>query len=236
MGAELEGLEARLGYSFRDRQLLVRALTHRSRLFDPPQTDADNEQFEFLGDSILGFLVSEFLVSRLAEFREGQLSKIKAHLVSSEHLHTAAQRLCLGEYLVLGRSEEMSGGRAKRALLSDALEAIIAALYLDGGIDVARTFVQTRVLGDLGTLPIDTGETLAHSKTTLQELAQKKKMPLPRYKIVREEGPHHARTFVVEARIGPELVTEAQGLTKKSAEQRAAQLLLERLREPPATP
>lgn len=232
MGAELEGLEARLGHSFRDRQLLVRALTHRSRLFDRPQTDADNEQLEFLGDSILGFLVSEFLVSRHAESREGQLSKIKAHLVSSEHLHIAAQRLCLGEYLVLGRSEEMSGGREKRALLSDALEAIIAALYLDGGIDVAREFVQKRVLGDLGTLPIDTGETLAHSKTTLQELAQKKKMPLPRYKIVREEGPHHARTFVVEARIGTDLVTEALGLTKKSAEQRAAQLLLERLREP----
>jgi len=236
MGAELEALETALGHTFQDRQLLVRALTHRSRLFDPPQAEADNEQFEFLGDSILGFLVSEYLVARHAEFREGQLSKIKAHLVSAVNLYAVAQRLSLGDHLVLGRSEEMSGGRGKRALLADAMEAVIAAIYLDGGIAAAREFVETHLLGDAGSIESDSGATLAHCKTTLQELAQKKKLPLPRYKVIREEGPHHARTFVVEARMGADMVTEAQGLTKKSAEQKAALLLLERLREAPGAP
>lgn len=233
MGAELEALESALGHAFRDRQLLVRALTHRSRLFDPPKAETDNEQLEFLGDSILGFLVSEYLVARHAEFSEGQLSKIKAHLVSELHLFTAAQHLNLGDFLVLGKSEEVSGGRGKRALLADAMEAVIAAIYLDGGLDVARQFVESRLLRDASAVERDSGATLAHCKTTLQELAQKKKLPLPRYKVIREEGPHHARVFVVEARMGADMVSEAQGLTKKGAEQRAAQLLLERLRESP---
>lgn len=236
MGADLDGLETALGHVFHDRTLLVRALTHRSRLFDPPLAEFDNEQFEFLGDSILGFLVSEYLVSVHASYREGPLSKLKAHLVSEEHLYHAARRMGLGEYLVLGRSEEKSGGRAKRALLADAVEALIAALYLDGGVEAARRFVLSGLLAGAETLQPETGDTLAHCKTMLQELAQKKKLPMPRYRTLREEGPHHARTFVVEARLGPDLVSEAEGFTKKSAEQKAAQLLLERLRDSPPGP
>lgn len=231
MGAELECLEAALGHKFQDRTLLLRALTHRSRVFDAPDCTCDNEQLEFLGDSILGFLVSEFLLKYHSECREGQLSKLKAHLVSSEYLYRSSANLNLGDYLVLGRSEEMSGGRSKRGLLANAVEALIAALYLDAGMDVARGFVIRQLLAGAVSLPVDTSDTLAHSKTTLQEVAQKRKLPMPQYQIVREEGPHHARTFVVEARLGSDLVTEAQGLTKKSAEQRAAQLLLERLKD-----
>ncbi|MEO8657588.1 MAG: ribonuclease III [Bryobacteraceae bacterium] len=231
MGADLEGLESALGHQFRDRELLVRALTHRSRLFDLPSIEADNEQLEFLGDSILGFLVSEYLVTQHAESREGRLSKLKAHLVSSDHLHIIAQQMNLGDFLVLGKSEEVSGGRLKRTLLADALEALIAALYLDGGMDVTRLFVESEIIGDTTALQADTGDTMAHSKTELQELAQKKKLALPRYRVVREEGPHHQRTFVVEACVGTDLATEAEGLTKKSAEQKAARQLLERLRD-----
>lgn len=233
MSADLAGLEGALGHVFQNRNLLVRALTHRSRLFDPPLAEADNEQFEFLGDSILGFLVSEYLVALHGGLREGPLSKLKAHLVSEEHLYQVAQQMGLGEYLVLGRSEEKSGGRLKRALLADAVEALIAALYLDGGMEASRRFVMTSLLAGVADLSPETGETLAHSKTTLQEIAQKKKLPMPRYRTVREEGPHHARTFIVEAQLGEGLVSEAAGPTKKSAEQRAAQLLLDRLKEEP---
>ncbi len=233
MSADLEKLEGSLGYSFRNRELLVRALTHRSRIFDQvPESSTDNEQLEFLGDSVLGFLVSELLVDRYPEYREGALSKLKAHLVSANHIYELAVRLNIGDHLVLGRSEEMSGGRAKKALIVNAVEATIAAIYLDGGTDAAREFVKVHLLTNLSALRIDTSDTLAHSKTTLQEFAQRMKLPMPRYRIVREEGPQHARTFVIEARLGNDLVAEAEGVTKKSAEQKAAQTLLEMLRTP----
>src|SRR6476659_1792999 len=144
MSVDLAILEKALGYCFRDRELLERALTHKSRVYEKPaetQT-ADNEQLEFLGDAILGFVVSESLVRRFASFPEGRLSKLKAHLVSAAHLYAVAQNLQVGDYLLLGRGEEMSGGREKKALLSDAVEALIAAVYLEAGIDVARRFIE----------------------------------------------------------------------------------------------
>ena len=233
MSADLEGLEFSPRLFVPESELLVRALTHRSRIFDNlPDSPADNEQFEFLGDSVLGFLVSEFLVSRHPEYREGTLSKLKAHLVSAIHIYEIATRLRIGDYLVLGRSEEMSGGRAKKALMVNALEAIVAGIYLDGGMDAAREFIKVHLLTNLTALRIDTSDTLAHSKTTLQEFAQRMKLPMPRYRVIREEGPQHARTFVVEARLGTDLMAEAEGVTKKSAEQKAAQGLLEMLRTP----
>ena len=140
MSADLGILEKALGHSFRDRELLERALTHKSKIYEKSaegQTAADNEQLEFLGDAILGFAVSESLVRRFPAFPEGRLSKLKAHLVSATHLYAVAQSLQLGDYLLLGRGEEMSGGREKKALLSDAVEALIAALCLEAGLDVA---------------------------------------------------------------------------------------------------
>jgi dsRNA-specific ribonuclease len=148
--ADLQDLEAKLGHFFHDRNLLVRALTHRSFAFGQKSEDPttlDNERLEFLGDSILGFIISECLVLRHHGWPEGRLSKVKAHLVSATHLHRVAQKLGLGPFLQLGRSEEMSGGRQKKMLLANAVEAIIAALHIDGGLDSARRFVIDYVLG-----------------------------------------------------------------------------------------
>src|ERR1700733_1912568 len=150
MNADLGNLEKALGHTFLDRELLERALTHKSRVYEKSaegQTSTDNEQLEFLGDAILGFVVSECLVRRYASSPEGRLSKLKAHLVSAARLHEVAQELGLGEYLILGRGEEMSGGREKKALLSDAVEALIAALYIDAGLEAARAFIEDRVVG-----------------------------------------------------------------------------------------
>ncbi|HTS78587.1 MAG TPA: ribonuclease III [Bryobacteraceae bacterium] len=234
MAADLTILESALGHTFKDRELLERALTHKSRVYEKASESgiaADNEQLEFLGDSILGFVVSECLVRRFPSFPEGRLSKLKAHLVSAARLHEVAQELGLGEYLILGRGEEMSGGREKKALLSDAVEALIAALYLDAGLEVARRFIETRVIGAL-----HSGENAAESavtdyKSALQEMAQTLKLPPPRYVIVAENGPEHSKTFTVEVRLGKEWVSQAQGLSKKSAGQRAAQQILQQLTE-----
>jgi len=193
----------------------------------------DNEQLEFLGDSILGFLISEALVARFPSHREGELSRLKAHLVSAAHLHGVARSLDLGSYLDLGRSEEMSGGRAKKTLLVDGLEAVLAAVYLDSDIDEARRFVSSHILDapffgdeDAGT---DIQPAITNFKSALQELAQSRKLPQPRYTIVRERGPEHAKTFTVEVRIGKDFTGQAEGRTKKVAAQRAARGVYERL-------
>src|SRR5580704_19299709 len=142
--ADLGVLEQRLGHTFRDRGLLECALTHTSHIYERPSEgppSGDNEQLEFLGDAILGFVVSDYLVRHNPGFPEGRLSKLKAQLVSAARLHEVAQELGLGEFLYLGRGEEMSGGRSKRALLSDAVEALIAALHLYAGLETARAFI-----------------------------------------------------------------------------------------------
>lgn len=228
--ADLQELEAKLGYTFHDRNLLVRALTHRSFAFgsksDEP-TSLDNERLEFLGDSILGFLISESLVLRHSDWPEGRLSKLKAHIVSATHLHGVAQHLGLGSFLQLGRSEEMSGGRHKKMLLANAVEAIIAALHIDGGIDVARKFVIENILGN----DIDTSieDPAPNYKSALQERAQALKLPQPHYVIVEEAGPGHAKTFLVEARIGTAYKRQGTGASKKSAAQNAARAILEEM-------
>ena len=232
MRADLETLEAALGHSFKDSKLLERALTHKSRVYEKNLQSVldDNEQLEFLGDSILGFIVSELLVARHPEYPEGRLSKLKAHLVSASHLYEVAQSIGLGDHLLLGRGEERSGGRLKRALLADALEAIIAAIYLDGGIDAARQFISERVVADFQA-PEQGTTTLLDYKSALQEMTQALKLPQPRYSIVEERGPEHAKTFIVEVRVGVEWISQAEGLSKKSAGQKAAQQILAQLIE-----
>jgi len=234
MGTELVVLEGLLGHTFRNRQLLDQALTHKSRIYEKSAEGvpaADNEQLEFLGDSILGFAVSEFLVRQFAAYPEGRLSKLKAHLVSAVRLYEVALELNLGEYLYLGRGEELSGGREKKALLSDAVEALIAAIYLDAGLDAARRFIEQRIVGTLDA-PAEGLETaITDFKSTLQETAQSLKLPPPRYAIVAEEGPEHAKTFTVEVRLGKDWISQAQGLSKKSAGQKAAQQILAQLTE-----
>lgn len=234
MSADLQILETSLGYTFRNRELLERSLTHKSRIYEKAmegQFLSDNEQLEFLGDAILGFVVSECLVRRYASFPEGRLSKLKAHLVSAARLYEVAQSLGLGEYLFLGRGEEMSGGREKRALLSDALEALIAALYLDAGLEVTREFIESRVVGAVDEREDGMEPAVNDHKSALQEMAQALKLPPPRYIIVEEQGPEHSKTFTVEVRLGKEWVSQAQGLSKKSAGQKAAQQILQQLTE-----
>ncbi|MBV9759791.1 MAG: ribonuclease III [Acidobacteriaceae bacterium] len=232
MQPSVEALEEKLGYRFRDRSLLLRALTHRSWLAEHgaqlPE-NSDNEQLEFLGDSILGFIVSESLVSRHAGVREGQLSQWKAQLVSSAHLYQCALSLDLGQHLRLGKGEERNGGRERRTLLANALEAVIAAIHTDGGIDAARRFTIEHVLEVL-----DSGETmesrgLLNYKGMLHERAQELGLPPPQYAIVETSGPDHAKVFTVEARIGEHLATRASGASKKAAGQQAAEMLIAKL-------
>jgi len=242
MRAELGTLESSINHRFSNPALLARALIHssaanESRIGAGPAL-CDNEQLEFLGDSILGFLVAEALMLRQPGASEGELSRIKAHLVSAAHLHGVARRLDVGSYLELGRSEEMSGGRGKKTLLVDALEAVIAAIYLDGGMEPVRQFVAAHVLdapfaGDeeAGT---DIQPAIANFKSALQELAQSRQLPQPKYSIVRERGPEHSKTFTVEVRVGKDWTGQAEGRTKKIAAQRAARGLFDRLREPGA--
>jgi ribonuclease-3 len=248
---ELDGLQTALGHHFQNPKLLVRALTHSSRVHEIQSagSEADNEQMEFLGDSVLGFLISESLVQRFPSYPEGRLSKLKAHLVSAAHLYEVARELELGQYLILGRGEEMSGGRAKRTLLVDCLEALIAALYLDGGIQVVRDLVNHWVIGDRARIStaqasargIDEDEEILGApivdfKSALQELAQVRKLPQPRYVIVNERGPEHSKTFTIEARVGRDWISQAEGMSKKSAAQKAARGVFDKLMEERPSP
>jgi ribonuclease-3 len=232
MHADLEALEAAIGHKFRNRDLLVRALTHASHAYEKSQPqNEDNEQLEFLGDAILGFLVSESLVGRYPAYREGRLSILKNYLVSATHLHEVAQRIGLGEYLLLGRGEELSGGRVKRGLLADGVEALIAAIHLDAGIDEARQFVVRHILGAEKDLAENPEAPFTNFKGALQEVARSLNLPSPRYTVVLEQGPAHARRFTVEVTIADDLSAQAEGDSKKSAGQKAAQTVLKRLVE-----
>ena len=235
----LENLETALGRRFQNRELLLRALTHSSRVHESQAAElsdpsSDNEQMEFLGDAVLGFLVSESLVARFPSYPEGRLSKLKAHLVSAAHLYEVARRIELGQYLFLGRGEEMSGGRDKRTLLVNCLEALIAALYLDGGIEATREFVNRWIFVDAEGEAFEQeilGAPIVDFKSALQELAQARKLPQPRYVIVKERGPEHSKTFTIEARVGRDWIGQAEGLSKKSAAQNAAREVLSKLME-----
>jgi ribonuclease-3 len=220
---ELAELESVLGHEFRDSRWLWQALTHSSRIPERTAEDCtgDNEKLEFLGDAVLELLVSEELVRTFPDWREGQLSKSRASLVNEASLCTVAQRLDLGKHLRLSRGEEKTGGRLKPALLADAYEAVVAAIYLDAGLEAARQFVQkslvevalTAAAGNLGR---------PDHKSALQELLQARGMSPCNYRVVEEAGPDHEKTFRVEVRITGELTAAGTGKTKKEAEQAAA--------------
>jgi ribonuclease-3 len=225
---EFDDLQARIGYRFRDRGLLEHALTHKSRAAEDASGGVtDNESLEFLGDAVLGLVVADALFHQYPNYDEGQKSKIKAAVVSTQSLARHAERLRLGEHLILGRGEEKTGGRFKQALLADGYEALIAALYLDGGLDAAETFLR-KELKDA----IDEGSAqsfLRDHKSALQERLQALGRPLPEYRVSGEAGPDHRKTFSVEVVVNGEVLGTATGRAKKEAEQEAARLALSKL-------
>ena len=230
-------LEAALGYHFHNPERLLRALTHSSLAADaaaprgsPLESPDDNEQLEFLGDAVLGLLVGEYLVGAYPHWSEGQLSKSRARLVNANSLCDAARRLRLGGYLRLGRGEEKTGGREKPALLADAYEAVLAAVYLDGGLEAAREFVRRSLLKEAAGLVDDSDATDA--KSALQELLQHSGRAPAEYRVVSESGPDHRKEFVVEVVVGGRALASAAGVSKKEAEKAAAQRALQALREP----
>ncbi len=240
MTSNQEQLEERLGYRFAKRELLERALTHSSAVPElranhlaeatPGLQPQDNEQLEFLGDAVLDMLASEYLLAAFPDWSEGQLSKSRARMVNAHALELAARRLRLGEHLRLGRGEEKTGGREKPALLADALEAVIAAVYLEGGLESARQVLR-RILFEFALE--ERGERIADSdrKSALQEFLQGRGQPPAEYRLAAETGPDHQKKFEIEVWVSGECLASGQGSTKKEAEQRAAHTALERLEQ-----
>lgn len=223
----LSQLEQKIGYSFRSRALLDRALTHRSFANERIGENCQhNEAMEFLGDSVLGFVVSAWLLERYPDLSEGKLSKMKAFLVSESSLVELAETLELGDYILLNRGEEKTGGRRKRALLADAYEALIGVLYVDGGITVAERFLRRELRGKL--IGIDPTSMIGTDyKSALQERLQAAGSSAPEYAVIEISGPDHRRSFRVELRIGGVPITCGEGNTIKLAQQEAARSALE---------
>jgi ribonuclease-3 len=227
---EFEPLQQAIGYRFRDRGLLEHAMTHTSRANEDASGGVvDNESLEFLGDAVLGFLIADLLFSEFPQYDEGQKSKTKASLVSTAALARQAERLKLGDQLLLGRGEEKTGGRYKQALLADGYEALIAAIYLDGGIEHARAFVAREFSGLIADVRRHGAAGPQDYKSALQELLQSHDRPLPEYRLVGTLGPDHRKLFQVEVVVSGEPIADATGTSKKEAEQEAARLALEKL-------
>jgi ribonuclease III len=229
LAADLSAFEQQIGYTFQQRELLTRALTHKSYSHEARQEQIrDNETFEFLGDSVLGFVVGDLLFRRFPTLDEGALSKIKAYLVSANSLAAKARNYGMGDVIYLGVGEEKSGGRKKESLLANLFEAMIAAVYLDGGIDAARVMIERAFIEDLENIN-ETDLLFSDYKTALQELAQGKGLQLPEYSVVDEVGPDHDKRFIVDVKIGS-LVARGEGSSKKEAQQQAARNALSSLR------
>jgi len=249
--SETSALEEALGHHFQRRELLEQALTHSSFAREaesqaPPEagdgrqrSHGDNEQLEFLGDAVLSFVISQELFRRFPQYQEGELSKLRAHIVSARQLVHPARRLEIGSYLRFGKGEEKSGGRTKSTLLVNALEALIAAIFLDAGLEEAHRFIVQFILEPelenlsklgKGRLPV------MDYKSALQEAVHANGRPQPRYVVVKAEGPEHRKLFTVEAHVPPSregdeaFICQAEGKTKKAAEQKAAQQAFERLK------
>ena len=221
-------LEDALGYHFRDQALLQKALTHSSHAHER-RTGEDNEQLEFLGDAILGFVISDSLFRQYPDFTEGELSKLKGFFVSSANLVKYSEQLSLGRYLHLGRGEEKTGGRSKQALLVDAFEAILGAMYLDGGLDAPRKLILRFAGSQISEIGGISGQFLDF-KTALQEFLQSRSLGSCRYTLTGEAGPAHQKLFTVEVEFQDDIIARGIGLTKRAAEQAAAKQALEVLK------
>lgn len=234
-GRALEELQSSLGYRFADRGLLDNALTHRSFVNENSHLSCrDNERLEFLGDAVLELAVSDMLMRKFPACTEGELSKLRASVVNEQPLAGLARRYRIGEFLLLGRGEEASGGRMKPSLLANAFESIIAAMFLDGGFDRTAAFTQAlfEPLIEAGTADA----VYRDYKTAAQEICQILFQELPRYAIMEETGPDHDKRFEMGLMIGERVIATGSGKNKKEAEQQAARMALETLRDGGALP
>ncbi len=227
MSNRLEELEKKIGYKFRDFSLLKRAMMHSSYTNEKHmQKYKCNERLEFLGDAVLELVSSEFLFLEYPKVSEGDLTKTRASMVCEPSLALCARDISLGSYLLLGKGEEATGGRERDSVTSDALEALIGAIYLDGGFTSAKEFIHQHILTDL-----EDKKLFYDSKTILQEIVQADSEKAISYNLLREEGPDHNKSFFVEVRIGEAAYGEGRGRTKKAAEQEAAYKAILRLRK-----
>ena len=216
--SNLAELEEIIGYTFKQKGLLRQALTHSSFANEKHMKKlSDNERLEFLGDAVLEVVSSEFLFANYPKLPEGDLTKLRASIVCEPTLALCTREIQLGKFLYLGKGENLTGGRERKSILSDALEAVIGAIYLDGGFEPARIFIQRFILTD-----IEHKKLFYDSKTILQEVVQGNYEESLHYELLAEEGPDHDKSFRVAARIGDRLIGEGSGRTKKAAEQEAA--------------
>ena len=224
----MEKLEEKIGYSFKDKKLLQTALTHSSYANEKHDRSLSYERLEFLGDSILGLVTAEFLYSHEPALPEGRMTRLRAELVCEASLKKVAEELGIGEYMRLGKGEERSGGRSRASILADMVESVIAAIYLDSGMDATRSFIIDRLLKNA-----DLGEQhkIADYKTELQELVQRKSDSHISYELTGESGPDHNKTFSFCVYITGVAAGQGSGRSKKEAEQAAACAALEKMRK-----
>lgn len=217
----IKQIETRLNYVFKDKNYLIRALTHSSYANENKKDRMkNNERLEFLGDSVLGLVISEYLYSNHINLEEGQLTKIRAKIVCESSLGEASRALDIGEFMYFGRGEELTGGRVRTSILSDAFEAVIAAMYLDGGIEVVRGFVLNHMKEIIDNA--SQGRLFTDFKTQLQEVIQVKKGNRIRYEIFKEEGPDHSKLFYTNVKLNDDVIGIGSGRSKKESEQEAA--------------
>jgi ribonuclease III len=227
---KLAGLEERLGWKFSDKRLLDRALTHRSFANENPSlTWGDNETLEFLGDAVLQLIISDVLMRIFPDYAEGRLSKLRSSVVNEQPLAELSRSFSVGEYLLLGKGEEASGGRTKTSLLANSLESIIAAIFLDGGFDRSSSFI-TSIFEPL-IRQADADASCQDYKTSLQELSMLLFKAMPHYNLLSESGPDHDKRFEMGLSIGERFIARGTGKNKKDAEKMAAKTALEALQE-----
>ncbi len=229
--SELRSLQRGIGVRFRDERLLNLSLCHRS--YTAEAQVASNERLEFLGDAVLGLVVSQWLYRRLQGRPEGDLARVKSVVVSEESLAQVARRLSVDRYLLLGRGEERSGGRGKSALLADALEAVIGACYLDSGLQAAERFVERAFAEEVEN--VIAGRHRQDYKTLLQEFSQKRFRAFPKYRVTERRGPDHDQVFAMDVVVAGRPYGPAEGKSKKQAEQRVARIAYSRLVEAEAS-
>ena len=228
MDLKLDRLEKKIGYTFINKDLLAQSLTHSSYAYEHQKEIKDNEILEFLGDSVLGFILCDFLYKNFQGLSEGELSKLKSAAASTNTLSLFAREIKLDKKMMLGRGEKKSGGRNKKTILAGMFEALVAALYLDGGINAAKGLLEKQFLNFFKKIDMD-HFLINNYKSALQEHLQKENLPPPTYKTVRTKGPEHNKRFTIEVFSNKQRLGKATGLSKKEAEQKAAQKAIKTL-------